>query len=113
MVLKEEEVFVTSGKKKASVQKETNALSGKGVTIVRKNPEPKAATPSEPSVSRGRSVSRKRSIRGKRNHGGAAKPGISVCSRIIRLTSNQTKSQRKATIPTQEEKVTTRMLWLL
>ena len=28
------------------------------------NPEPKAATPSEPSMSRGRSVSRKRSIRG-------------------------------------------------
>ena len=33
------------------------------------NPEPKAATPSEPSMSRGRSVSRKRSIRGKSNHG--------------------------------------------
>ena len=32
-------------------------------------PEHKAATPSEPSVSRGRSVSRKRSIRGKSNHG--------------------------------------------
>ena len=32
-------------------------------------PEPKAAAPSEPSMSRGRSVSRKRSIRGKSNHG--------------------------------------------
>ena len=41
-----------------------------------------------------------------------AKPGISVWSRIIRLMNNETKSQRKATIPT-EEKATTRMLWLL
>ena len=32
-------------------------------------PEHNAATPSEPSLSRGRSVSRKRSIRGKSNHG--------------------------------------------
>ena len=32
-------------------------------------PEHTAATPSEPSFSRGRSVSRKRSIRGKSNHG--------------------------------------------
>ena len=41
----------------------------------------------------------------------AVKPGISVCSRIIRLTSNRTKSQRKDAIPTKEEKTTTRMLW--
>ena len=40
-----------------------------------------------------------------------AKPGISVCSRIIRLTSNQTKSQKKTTIPTKEEKATIGMLW--
>ena len=39
-----------------------------------------------------------------------AKPGISVCSRITRLMNNQTKSQRKATVPTKEEKATTRML---
>ena len=32
-------------------------------------PEHTAATPSEPTVSRGRSVSRKKSIRGKSNHG--------------------------------------------
>ena len=32
-------------------------------------PTPKAATPSEPSMTRGRSVSRKRSIRGKSNPG--------------------------------------------
>ena len=32
-------------------------------------PEPNAATPSEPSMSRGRSVSKRRSIRDKSNHG--------------------------------------------
>ena len=58
-----------SGKKKASVRDETNAVSGMRVTIVRKKPEPKAATLSEPSTSLGRSVSRKRSIRGNSNHG--------------------------------------------
>ena len=36
-----------------------------------------------------------------------AKPGTSVCSCIIKLISNQTKSQRKASIPTKEEQVTT------
>ena len=46
-------------------------------------------------------------------HKRVAKPGISVCSRIKRLMNNQTKSQRKATIHTKEEKATTRMLWLL
>ena len=40
-----------------------------------------------------------------------AKPG--VCSRIIRLTNNQTQRRRKATIHTQEEKATTRTLWLM
>ena len=58
-----------SVKKKASVRRETNAVSGMRVTIVRKKTEHNAATPSEPSVSRGRSVSRKRSIRGKGHHG--------------------------------------------
>ena len=37
MALKEEKVFVTSGKKKASVRKETNAVSGTKPKIVRKN----------------------------------------------------------------------------
>ena len=37
MALKEEKVFVTSGKTKASVRKETNAVSGMRATIVRKN----------------------------------------------------------------------------
>ena len=69
VALKEDKVPVTCGKKKASVRKETNAVSGMRVPMVRKKLQPKAATPSEPSVSRGRSVSRKRSIRGKSNHG--------------------------------------------
>ena len=34
MVLKEEEVFVTSGEKKCSVRKETNVVSGMRVAIV-------------------------------------------------------------------------------
>ena len=41
------------------------------------------------------------------------KPVISVCSRIIRLTNNQTKSRKRATIPKKEEKATTKMQWLL
>ena len=69
MALKEEKVLVTSGKKKASVRKETHAVSGMRVTIVHKNQTTNAATPSEPSLSRGRRVSRKRSIRGKGNRG--------------------------------------------
>ena len=68
--MKEEKVSVTSGKKKASVRKETDAVSVTRPKIVHKQkPEHTAATPSEPTVSRGRSVSRKRSIRGKSNHG--------------------------------------------
>ena len=60
----EEKVFVTSGKKKASVRNETDAVSVTRPKIMRQNQEHTAATPSEPSVSRGRSVSRKGSIRG-------------------------------------------------
>ena len=56
MVLKEEKVPVTSGKKKTSVRKETSVVSGMRVMI-------------EPSMTRGRSVSKKRSIQGKSNHG--------------------------------------------
>ena len=41
MTLKEEEVFVTRGKKKASVRRETNAVSGMRLTIERKNQTPK------------------------------------------------------------------------
>ena len=101
-------------------------------------PDHNAATPSKPSLSRGRSVSKKRRIRGKNNHGatlrqpcrlfegylhaivlwmlassrvsilqnrnGLQKPWKSVCSRIIRLMNNQTKSQRKATVPKCDDK---------
>ena len=59
MALKEEKVPVTSGKQKTSVRKETSAVAGMRVTIVPKKPEHTAATPSEPSFSRGRSVSKK------------------------------------------------------
>ena len=59
MAIKEEKVYVTSGRKKGSVRKETTAVSGMRVTIVQK-PEHKAATPSEPSMSRGGGVSRKK-----------------------------------------------------
>ena len=69
VALKEEKVLVTSGEKKASVRKETNAVSGMRVTIMPKKPEHTAATLSEPSFSRGRSESKKRSIQGKSNHG--------------------------------------------
>ena len=41
MALKDEKVFVVTGKKKASVRKETNAVSGKRVAIVLKNQNPK------------------------------------------------------------------------
>ena len=37
MALKEERVFVTSGRKKASVRKETDAVSRTRLTIARKN----------------------------------------------------------------------------
>ena len=67
--MKEEKENATSGKKKANVRRKTSVVSGMRVTIVHKKPIPKAATLSEPTVSRGRCVSRKRSIRGKSNHG--------------------------------------------
>ena len=69
MELKEEKEYVTSGTKKASVRKETSAVSGMRATIVRDNqntlPPHLLNHPShEVEVCR-----RKRSIRGKRNHG--------------------------------------------
>ena len=42
-----------------------------------------------------------------------AKPGISVCSRIIKLMNNRTKRRRRVTVPTKEERATTIMLWQL
>ena len=92
-------------------------------------PDHKAATLSDPSMSRGQSVSKKRSIQGKSNHGAtlrqqcryylkgtcmrspceywhppecqfykqkrAAKPGISVCSRIINKVEEQPNKKTK------------------
>ena len=61
---------LSSGKKKTSVRKETRPVQFRHESNDRApKPENTAATPSEPTVSRGRSVSRKRSIRGKGNHG--------------------------------------------
>ena len=59
-------VFVTSGKKKASVRKGDQCSFRHESDDRAQKPEHNAATPSEPSVSRGRSVSKKRSIRGKK-----------------------------------------------
>ena len=147
VALKEEKVPVARGKKKASVRKETNAVSGMRVTIVPKNQTTMPPhLPSHPfhkvEVCRRKEVSKAKvtmvPFSDKRadiiwkvlacerlvNIGilpnvhftkqkRAANPGTSVCSRIIRLMNNQTESSREATIPTKEEKTTTRMLWLL
>ena len=63
LALKEEKVSATSGKKKASVRKETNAVSGMRVTIVPKNQNTLPAhLPSQPyhevEVCRGREASK-------------------------------------------------------
>ena len=89
---------------------------------------------SEPRNTRGRSVSRKRSARGGRQTDRILRQPCryylkGTCTRSpcecwhppecqfykteSGCKNNQTKSQRKATIPTKEEKATTRMLWLL
>ena len=69
MALKEEKVFVTSGRKMACVRRETSAVSCIESNDRAQKPTPKAATPSEPSMTRVGSVSRKRSIKGKSNPG--------------------------------------------
>ena len=69
MALMEEKANVTTGKKKSqrakgdpcSFQHESNDRAQK--------PTPKAATLSEPSMTRGRSMSRMKSVRGKSNPG--------------------------------------------
>ena len=69
VALKEEEIFVTSGKKKASVRKGDRCSFRHESNDRSQKPEHIAATPSEASMSRGRSVSKKRSIQRKSNHG--------------------------------------------
>ena len=54
------------------------------------NPEHIAATPSEPTSSRGRSVSRKRSIRGKSNHGSILRQ---LCRYYSKSTSTRTSGE--------------------
>ena len=102
-------------------------------------PEPRAATPSEPSMTRGGSASRKRSIRGKSNHGSILRQPcryylkgtsrdllVSILPNVNSMKTNrdakqgdkclfphETKSQRKATNLTKEKEATTRMLWQL
>ena len=132
MALKEEKVPVTSGKKKGQCLQGGRCSFRHEAQDRAQKPEHIAATLSEPTVSRGRSVSRKRSIRGKSNHGSILrqpcryylkgtctrtpceywhppecqfiKLETSVCSRIIRLMNNQTKSRRKATVPQKKRK---------
>ena len=98
-------------------------------------PEHTAATPSEPTASRGRSVSRKRNIRGKSNHGSILSTTVqtlferyrpsansvkmkrvvrletSVCFRITRLMNNHIRSRENNI--TKKKNAMTRMLWLL
>ena len=140
-------VLVTSGKKKGNVRRETSAVSAMRVTIMHKKQKTNAPTPSEPSMTRGRSVSMKGSIKGKNNPGiflrqtcryylkgtctrtpcehwhppecrfykneSGCKAGDQCLFPHHEVDNNQTKSQRKATIPTKEEKATTIMQWLL
>ena len=68
-------------KEKASVRKETDAVSVTKPKIVHKKPGHTTATPSEPTVSRGRSVSRKRKNRGNSNHGSILRQPCRSCLR--------------------------------
>ena len=105
-----------SGKKKATVRKETDAVSVAKPKLVHKKTEHIAATPSEPTFSRGRSVSKKRSIRGKSNHGSFLRQ---PCRYYVRGTCTRTSCEYwhppegKKTTSQKEEKGMTRMLWLL
>ena len=139
MALKDEKVPVTSGKEKASVRKETDAVSGMRPKIVPKNqntlpPRLSSHPCHEVDVCRGREVSQEKVTMGPFFDNRAActrspceywhlvnftkqkrvaESGTSVCSRIIRLMNNQTTSQKGATILKKEEKATTRTWWLL
>ena len=148
VALKDEKVPVTIGKKKASVRKESDAVSGMRVKIMQKTDTKSRHTfwgilVTGMELCRGKEVSEAKvnmlpffdnradviwraRARDRRVNIGilpsvkfftkqkrVAKQEMSVCSRIKRLVNNQTKSQRKATIHTKEEKATTRTLWLL
>ena len=64
MVLKGDKEFAIYGKRKGSVQEETNAVSGTAVMSVQ-NQHPKPLHPSEPPTQRCRSASRKGTLRGR------------------------------------------------
>ena len=65
VALKEEKAFVTSGKKKASVRRGHQCSFRHESDDRAPTPTSKASSPSEPSMTRGRSVSRKRSVSGR------------------------------------------------
>ena len=70
MALKEEKVFVISGKKNANVRRKTSAFSGMRVTIVpNKNRHRKPLHPLSHQWHWGRSESRKRNVRGRSQTG--------------------------------------------
>ena len=87
MALKGEKAFATSGKKKASVRKGGQCSFQHESDDRAPKPTPKAAPPSEPSITRGRSVPRKRSIRGKSNHGSILRQ---PCRYFLRGTCTRT-----------------------
>ena len=66
---KEEKAPATSGKKKGQCSKGDKCSFRHESNDRAQTPTPNAATPSEPSMTRGRSVSRKRSFKGRSNHG--------------------------------------------
>ena len=119
--LKEEKVSVTSGKKKASVRNETVCSFRHESQDRAQRPAQTAATPSEPTASRGRNVSRKRSIRSKSNHRftlrqpcrcylrGTCKRTVvrlktRVCFRIAKVGEQPNKKQKKEILPKKERK---------
>ena len=69
VALKDEKVHATSGKKKGQCSKGDQCSFRHESNDRAQKPTPKAATPSEPSMTRGRSTSPKRSVTGKSNTG--------------------------------------------
>ena len=94
--MKEEKVYVTSGKKKASVRRDTRAVSGTESGGRAPKPTPKAASPSNPSMTRGRSASRERSVRGK-DH--LVSIGILPNVNSVKLNRDANKAGDKVSVP--------------
>ena len=83
MVFKEEKVFVTSGKKKASVLKKTNAVSSIEVMIGRKSQNAKPPHLLSQPYHEVEVCPGKRSIRGKSNHGAILRQPCRFCLKGI------------------------------